>query len=148
MKREKRRGLRTQPCGVPVFKMRVVEARSPILKCRGLLLRKSNTHAHSEVPRPNCIKCRAKIHEQHPHVAFTLVQVSEGCVERHHDSILCRPVCSICKMMLVKASRDYRLNAGEDEPLRAFHDNGGESNWAVVVQAVHYVFLGSGNDGG
>ena len=45
----KRRGLRTQPCGVPVFRMRVDDVQPPIMMFCGLLLRKSSIQVRSEL---------------------------------------------------------------------------------------------------
>ena len=50
--KENRRGLSTQPWGVPVLVMTVDEVRSPILTTCGLPVRKSKTHLHREVLSP------------------------------------------------------------------------------------------------
>lgn len=52
MKSVKSVGLSTQPCEVPVFRLRVEEVRLPTLTCCGRSVRKSMTHEHSKEPRP------------------------------------------------------------------------------------------------
>ncbi len=42
-------GAQTQPCGAPVFRMRVDEVCQPTLTTWGLPVRKSRTHMHREV---------------------------------------------------------------------------------------------------
>lgn len=55
VKREYRRGLRTHPFGVPVFRMRVDDVQLPVLKFCCLLLRKSSIHVRSELPKPRLL---------------------------------------------------------------------------------------------
>ena len=74
--------------------------------------------------------------------------VCKGCEECCVDSILCRPVRSIGKLVLVQVSRDGRFNVMEDKTLKTFGGNGGERNWAIDIEAVHCTFLWAWNDGG
>ena len=50
-----RRELRTHPCGVPVFRMRVDDVQHQILTFCCLLLRKSRIHVRSELPKPRLL---------------------------------------------------------------------------------------------
>lgn len=54
MKRVKRGGLSTQPCGTPVIGIMVDDVRFPILTFWGLFVRKSLIHEHSKMPIQVC----------------------------------------------------------------------------------------------
>ena len=54
MNKENRRGLSTQPWGVPVLVISVEEVRSPILTTCGLPVRRWKIHLHREVLSPRC----------------------------------------------------------------------------------------------
>ncbi len=88
----------------------------------------------------------AKIHKQHPDIGVVIVQVCKGCVESCDDCILCGSIYSVCKLMFIMISRNGRLDVGEDEPFKTLGNDGCQSNWSVVVKAVHCAFLWHWND--
>ena len=61
MNKENRRGLSTQPWGVPVLVMTVDEVRSPILTTCGLPVRKSKIHLHREALSPRSMSLETSL---------------------------------------------------------------------------------------
>ena len=102
MKREWRRGLSTQPCGTPVFRMRVEEVWFSDLSDWGLLVRKSSIQLQREVLITRSLSLVIslegmmvlKVYEQHSHVGVVIVQVGKGGVYCRADGILPPYSCS------------------------------------------------------
>lgn len=58
-----------------------------------------------------------------------------GSVECYGDCILCGSVPPVGKLVAVQVRWDAVLDVFQDEPLKAFHDNGGQGNWVMIVEA-------------
>ncbi len=109
--RQYRSGLRTQPCGAPVLRIRGDEVLLPILTTWLLPVRKSRIQLHRDLFSPRVwsfstsvagtmvLKCWTIIHEQHPYIGVLIFQVGESSVQGEGNSVVCGTVFSaVCKL--------------------------------------------------
>ncbi len=104
MYREYRSGLRKQPCGAPVLRVRGDDVLLPILTTWLLPVRKSRIQLHRDLFSPRVwsfanqcgrhygVKCWTIIHEQHPHIGVLIFQVGESSAQGEGNSIVCGTV--------------------------------------------------------
>lgn len=126
-------------CVSSVPSMRLDYVWSSILTFWGLLLKKSSIHVHTKLSilskllsfwtclwRITALKFKLKSTISILTVFLqVLIQVCKCCVESCDVYMLRQSVRSICKLVLVKLSRDGSFDIRENESLKAFGDYGG-----------------------
>ena len=85
------------------------------------------------------IEGRAKLNEEHPHIAPLVFEVGQSS----GDGILSRPICSVDKLVQVEGGRGagFRLVL-RDQSLKTLYEAWCESDWAVVIRALAFLVVG------
>lgn len=77
-------------------------------------------------------KGRAEVYKEHSDLSIWLLQVRQDCMKCNGDSILCRSVRLVGKLVAIQVYRDIVFDVGQYDPLKEFHDDWGEGDRTVV----------------